>query len=609
MNNLHLIELSQYERPVVTEEKNRDWVGIGESNDYYQELIDCFMDSTTNKAVITGIAQQIYGRGLEATDASKKPEQFAEMKRLLRNDCMRKICLDLKMLGEAALQVSYVGDKVGKVSHFPRETLRAEKCDENGDINNYYYAPDWTKVTDATELKKIPVFGTKGTGNEIKIIRRYTTGFFYYSPADYSTSYSILESEVADFLINDAQNSFSGTKVINFNSGIPSEEKMQQIKSQVMNKMTGANGDKVIIAFNHDQNQKTTVDNIPLDDAPEHYSFLSEECSKKIMLTHRVTSPLLIGLRDMSGGGLGSNADEIQNAQRLFTNTTIKPYQDLIIDCLDDILAVNEISLNLYFKTLDPLEFMDVENIDNEEVKEEETGVKEEDSLFTQIEMLASKSHDHDFPHEVYDAVIKGLKGEVMSDEWEIADIRDYNEENTSTEDWASDVIHLAKEPKAKTPISNIPDKGSTLDKSYYAVRYKYDVGTARGKGGKSRPFCQALMDRTRQGVVYRIEDINKAMVDKSLFKKYNLPMHNDQTFDLFKLKGGKNCRHIWREVLYKMKIQPALEGKKGSSDLEDYKKVKKIPKTYNPTPRGHKRAAVAERTRSDRGAHPASKK
>ena len=58
------------------------------------------------------------------------------------------------------------------------------------------------------------------------------------------------------------------------------------------------------------------------------------------MLTHRVTSPLLIGLRDMSGGGLGSNADEIQNAQRLFTNTTIKPYQDLIIDCLNDILAV-----------------------------------------------------------------------------------------------------------------------------------------------------------------------------------------------------------------------------------------------------------------------------
>ena len=598
MNNLHLIELSQYERPVVTEEKNRDWVGIGESNDYYQELINCFMDSTTNKAVISGIAQQIYGRGLEATDASKKPEQFADMKRLLRNDCMRKICLDLKMLGEAALQVSYVGDKVGKVSHFPRETLRAEKCDENGDINNYYYAPDWTKVTDVTELKKIPVFGTKGTGNEIKIIRRYTTGFFYYSPADYSTSYAVLESEVADFLINDAQNSFSGTKVINFNSGIPSEEKMQQIKSQVMNKMTGANGDKVIIAFNHDQNQKTTVDNIPLDDAPEHYSFLSEECSKKIMLTHRVTSPLLIGLRDMSGGGLGSNSDEIQNAQRLFTNTTIKPYQDLIIDCLDDILAVNGISLNLYFKTLDPLEFMDVEDIDNEEVKEEETGVKSEEEEQAELEMMAANTKSLDLPNEVYDVILEGLKGEVMSDEWEVADVRELDEDNMSVEDWANNMIELSD------TIDSKEDGFSTLDKSYYKVRYKYVVGSKKKmkEGNKSRPFCEAMMSRTRQGIVYRLEDIDKASREMN-FNAAKLPMHNGQKYDLFKFKGGIYCRHAWKEVLYKLK-QPLIKKGEKSSKISDHKKVSAIPSSYKPKPRGRKQAKKAPVNMPKQGAY-----
>ena len=122
MNNLHFIELSQYERPLVTEETNRDWVGVGENNDYYRGLIDCFMDSTTNQAVITGIAQQIYGRGLEATDSAQKPEQFAEMKKLLKPDVLRKICLDLKMLGEAALQITYKGTKIDRVTHFPRET-------------------------------------------------------------------------------------------------------------------------------------------------------------------------------------------------------------------------------------------------------------------------------------------------------------------------------------------------------------------------------------------------------------------------------------------------------------------------------------------------------
>jgi hypothetical protein len=111
MNNVHLLELSQYEKPIVTEEKNRDWIGIGDNNDYYQNLIDAYMNSTTNRSVITGIGQQIYGRGLDATDSSKKPEQFAQMKGLLKPDCLRKVCLDLKMLGEASLQVTYKGKK------------------------------------------------------------------------------------------------------------------------------------------------------------------------------------------------------------------------------------------------------------------------------------------------------------------------------------------------------------------------------------------------------------------------------------------------------------------------------------------------------------------
>ncbi len=189
--------------------------------------------------MLLGISQQIYGKGLQATDASKKPEQFAQMKQLLKKDDLRRICLDLKMLGEASLQVSYKGKKVNKVSHFPRETLRAEKMNDNGEVENYFYAPDWTKVTQSTELTKIPVFGTKKSGNEVFIIRRYVTGYYYYSPCDYSTSYPVLESEISDYLINESQCSFNSRTIVNFNSGIPSEEKMQTLKNQVINRLTG----------------------------------------------------------------------------------------------------------------------------------------------------------------------------------------------------------------------------------------------------------------------------------------------------------------------------------------------------------------------------------
>ena len=224
MDNLHLIQLAQYERPSITEERNRDWVAIGDDNNYYQCLIDAYMDSTTNKAVINGIVNQIYGKGLDATDSNKKPEQYAQMKSLLKANDLRNICQDLKMLGEASLQISYTGKKISSITHFPRETLRAEKMNDEGEVKNYYYSSDWTQVQKNTELKKIPVFGS-GAKNEIYIIKKYVTGFYYYSPADYNYAYATLENEIANFLINDAKCSFSGTKIINFNNGTPDREK------------------------------------------------------------------------------------------------------------------------------------------------------------------------------------------------------------------------------------------------------------------------------------------------------------------------------------------------------------------------------------------------
>ena len=566
MNNLHFIELSQYERPLVTEETNRDWVGVGEDNAYYQGLIDCFMDSTTNQAVITGIAQQIYGRGLEATDAAQKPEQFAEMKKLLKPDVLRKISLDLKMLGEAALQISYKGKKVHKVTHFPRETLRPEKCNENGDIEAYYYSADWSKVRNNTELTKIPVFGSKGTGNEVKIIKRYVTGYHYISPADYSTSYATLEKEIVDYLINDAQNSFSGTKVINFNSGIPSEQKMQEIKSQVMNKLTGSFGEKCIIAFNHNAEQKTTVEDIPLNDAPQHYQYLSEECSKKILLSHRVTSPLLLGLRDSSGGGLGSNSEEIENAQRLFSNTTIRPYQDLIIDNLLEVLAVNDIALNLYFKTLDPLEFMDIE-VTNEEVIEEETGVKQEQEL----EIMAFKKTptiSDDELNTVADELID--LGEDESELLKKYDVIDEMEVDYDQEERLDKMLKLTSTGRAY-PNAKSSQDGTSKQQSQegveFLVRYSY---SPKKVSPNSREFCKKMYAADK---VYRKEDIlrmSKKVVNPGFQKGGK--KNPGQPYSIWLYKGGARCSHRWYRKTYQVKDGKKTEITTGQARSKGFK-------------------------------------
>ena len=563
MNNLHLVELSQYEKPVITEEKNRDWVGIGEENNYYQDLINAYMNSTTNRSVITGIGQQIYGRGLDATDSNKKPEQFAQMKGLLKPDCLRKVCLDLKMLGEASLQVSYKGKKVASVSHFPRETLRAEKMNDKGQIENYYYAPDWTKVTQATELTKMPVFGSKNSGNEIYVIKKYIPSYYYYSPADYSTSYPVLESEIADYLINETMSSFNSRTIVNFNSGVPSEEKMQEIKSQVLNRLTGANGEKVIVAFNHNAEQKTTIDSLPVQQAPELYEYLSEECKRMILLTHRVTSPLLIGLRDMGGGGLGSNEDEIRTAQRLFSNTTIKPYQDLICDALDEILEKNGISLNLYFKTSDPLEFIDVE-VNNDEVQEEETGVKEE----LELEMLASKPHTPEITDEVLNSVADDLidLGENEEDLLKKYDVIDEMEVDYKQEERLDKMIGLASTGRAY-PNAKSSQDGTSKQKSQegvqFLVRYTY---SPRKVSDNSREFCKKMYKANK---VYRKEDILK-MSDKVVNAGFG--KGGSDTYSIWLYKGGARCSHKWFRKTYQIKDGKKTEITTGQAKSKGFK-------------------------------------
>ncbi len=46
---------------------------LSDDNNYFQFLIDRFLYSTTNGAIITGISNMIYGKGLDALDASRKP--------------------------------------------------------------------------------------------------------------------------------------------------------------------------------------------------------------------------------------------------------------------------------------------------------------------------------------------------------------------------------------------------------------------------------------------------------------------------------------------------------------------------------------------------------
>jgi len=533
MDNLHIVNLSSYNRPKIVEDKKRRWVAYGEDNNYYQYLIELYTNSSTNNAIINGVGNMIYGKGIDALNSSQKPNEYAALKSIFHDKCLRKISLDLKLLGEASFQVIYQNGKVKQAEHFPRQTLRAEKCNKDGDIEGYYYSNDWANVKPNDRPKRIAAFGFgNGTEPEIKIVKRYVSGYDYYCPVDYQggLAYAELESEISDYLINDVQNGFSGTKVVNFNNGVPDREKQYSIKNDVMQKLTGARGEKVIIAFNNNAESKTTIDDVPLDNAPAHYQYLSDECARKLMVSHRVTSPLLLGIRD-SGNGLGNNADEIKTASLLFNNITIRPYQNLIIEALEDILAVNSVSLKLYFKTLQPLEFIETDNAITNESREEETGVK-----------LASNK----LPDAVADLLIEKGEDENL-DEWELVDERvvDYDQEEALDK-----MIGLASTGSAR-PNANSEQDGQ-VDEKRFKVRYQYAPLTInkndQGTPTSSREFCVKMVQAAK---LYRKEDILQ-MEQQAVNAGFG--PDGDANYDIWLYKGGPNCHHYWMRKTYMAK-------------------------------------------------------
>ena len=715
---LNLVELSHYNIPHIVEKTNQDWVSFGDDNLYPNYLLELFLGSAINGALIKSIGAMIYGEGLAATDADENEatkESFLKLNGLLHDspdDVLKDLAMDLKLFGGCYVNVIWSRDRksISKISHIGAQYIRSGKM-VDGEIDTYYYSSDWSKWK-KSEHKPRPykAFNTKDRtqASQILMIRDKNPALFYGFAPDYvaSTDYIQLDLEIAQFHLANISNGMFPSMAINFKNGVPSDDERRTIERQINSKFSGSgNSGRILLTFN--DGGDTTPEIVPLDtnNASESYQFLSKEVVNKVLSGHRVTSPLLFGIR-AEGGGLGSNADELRDAFSLFNNTVIIPFQNILLKGLEKVFKVNDIHLDLYFKTLKPADFIDLEVTETQsEEDQEKEGVSKEDfkdskKKFKDLQDIDTKPtkgmieeakkglewrkeydrggtmvavararnivnndnlsldtisrmnsffarHEVDkeaegfypgsdkFPsagriawalwggdagqswsakkveetknvkanlsddelHQVYD----DLEGEIMEDDkWEIVDEREQGAEE-SYEDWAKRLIKENKKEEFADEIKSDEDKFSYLDKSFYRVRFKYAVGS-RKPSSSSRTFCKNMMRLAKSGFVYRIEDIDKAS-DAGINRQLG---HKGRKYDLFKFKGGVYCRHVWKEVLYRLK--KGTELKDGQSLDDDYNTVKSIPKSYVRKPKGLKDSKIAPVNMPNEGHYPGVK-
>lgn len=528
MNN-KVIELSAYTLPKIVEDKKGEWVNYGEDNNYYQFLIDRYVNSTTNNAIINNIVKLIYGDGLTSSDASRKPEMWANLLSIISAEDLRKVIFDLYALGQASFQVHYSKNhkQIVKAFHLPEILLRPEKCNKDGEIEGYYYSDNWQDVKKFPP-KRFSKFGTSNDEIEILRIQPYSVGLKYFSYVDYQggLDYALLEEKISEYLINEVTNSFSPTTIINFNNGQPTDEQKDDITNRITSQLTGSTGKKLVVSFNDNETTKTTIDSVQLNNAPEHYQYLSDEARTKIMLSHNVTSPLIFGIATTTG--FSANADELKNSFNLYMNLVIKPKQSLIIDALNQILNFNAVSLRLSFKTLNPFK-TEIEEAQPTQLSKQitiddldiEKFAIEED--LSDYELVYCKEVDYDNESSL-NAYLDDLEQRI-------------NKSKPLLQKLAKKI----KQVNTGVARGNIK---SDDDNEMFKSRYRYVGDTSE----KSRLFCKKM---TAANKLYRWEDILR--MDNSVVNEGWGP-NGDDTYKISLYKGGGNCHHKWQREIYMKK-------------------------------------------------------
>ena len=360
IQNFSVVNLAQQDVPVIREDtKTRyNWVpfGIGMQDDFYPEVTAAYQSSTTNSACIEGVADLIFGKGLYTKNLA-----FVDtLAKLLPQEELQRAIFDLKLYGNGAFQVYWNDDhtKVIKFYHIPVQTLRAEKLYGEPKVQNYFYCTDWYDMKAQKAKIKIPAFGTSNEKREILFVKNYTPGKYYYSTPDWiaALQFSFVEAELSNLHLNNIENGFLPLVMVNMNNGIPAPEERDTIEDLIERKFTGTrNAGRFMISFNDDAAQKPTIDTINIENLHEKFQYVADYAQDRILVAHRITSPLLFGIRT-ANNGFSSQSEEMKTAFSILQTMTIQPFQNLIVNSIDAaLLEGGWEDTQLYFEQLTPL--------------------------------------------------------------------------------------------------------------------------------------------------------------------------------------------------------------------------------------------------------------
>ena len=600
MSNVQQFNFAKYQPTEAIEKENRaGYIDYGDNNLYPQYLINLYHNSPIHNALVNSIAFMISGKGTNT----------------ILDNALNGLAFDLKLQGQFVAEIiwSLDGTRVAQINHLPFENCRLAYDKDCEEVTGIYYSYDWAN----TRSKKgkptfIPLFdpsSSKDFPRQVIYQHSMCAGSMYYAKPDYygSLNYVELSYQMGLYHVNNILNGLFPSFIINFLNGIPQKEEREQIRREWEARLSGAsNAGKFLMTFNEDPTRAPQIESFPLSDADKQYEFLSDETAKQIMIGHRITSPLLFGIRDV-GGGFGSNKDEMIVALDIFNHQVIQPYQRLITDVFEPILGDIQIEQNSPFEIVEtamPTETIVVDTPATTTDIPVETKVSDvtyngaqiasaldivakvkegilttEQAIvflvqFLQLDVEVAKSmfatgggadavaklssQKKKVKKKKAPQLINGVPAHISEEDshaWlsHLADKAEYvNEEEWEciSDEEVTDPHNeevFRKEYMSLRSYANPNERSEETDKGLYKIRYYYSKNlTWRNGEMVTRDFCREMVALSKAGAVYRYEDIIAMEGENSQFAPTG-----SSSYSIWDWKGGCFCHHKFFRKIY----------------------------------------------------------
>jgi hypothetical protein len=314
------------------ENRSGKYITYGFANEYPYYLLDNYRRSSKHNAIVNGKVNYIMGGGWQAGDDLTVEQQARFIKFFDGlsstedlNDITEKLVLDLELFNGFAVAVTW--SKLGtiaKMEHVPFEKIRVDKEEKMFQVADWYNDDMMQLFPKVGDIEKIPAFDPENRlGKQLFYYRVYAAGVKHYPLPEYIGGNAWIEADVqvANFHNNNLRNNFWGGYLINFNNGIPTPEEQGDIERQIKRKFSGTdNAGRFVVTFNDDAAKAPTLEPLTPSDMDKQFEILNKAIQQEIFIAHRVTNPMLFGVK--TEGQLGGR-NELVEAYELFKATYV----------------------------------------------------------------------------------------------------------------------------------------------------------------------------------------------------------------------------------------------------------------------------------------------